>query len=190
MKKAATEKKAGEFLRAICPTADWDSDPELAETPRRFVQMLRELTTPEDFNFTTFDNYATVNGDSELVTVRDISFVSLCKHHIAPFVGVAHIGYIPGDKIAGLSKFARSVRWWSKGLWTQEELTHAIAGYLDDELDPAGIAVRTECEHMCMTIRGVQAPGTKTVCTQLRGLFLNPATGRDPKGEFLESIRH
>lgn len=183
-----TEVIAQVLLEKLFPSADWDG-PDLMDTPRRFVQMYQEMTTPEDFSFTTFENKAKVDGTSQLVTVKNIAFTALCAHHIVPFIGHCHIGYIPDKKLAGLSKFPRAVRWWAKGLWTQEDLTHAIASYLDDELDPDGLIVMMEAEHMCMSLRGVLAPGTKTVTTQLRGLFLNPPSGRDPKSEFLEYIK-
>jgi len=171
------------LLKELFPEVD------LVDTPRRFVKMFRELSTPEDFEFTIFDNKAKVDETSELITIKDIAFTALCSHHIVPFIGNCHVGYIPDKKVAGLSKFPRAVRWWAAGLWTQEELTHAIASYLYDELEPSGLMVMMEAEHMCMSLRGVQAPGTKTVTTQLRGLFLDPPQGRDPKGEFLEYIK-
>lgn len=175
------------FLQCVIPDADWN-DPSLQNTPARFVRMLRELTTPTDFEFTVFENRAKVNGVSEMVIVKDIAFSSLCEHHVVPFIGHCHIGYIPDKKLAGLSKFPRAVRWWAHGLWTQEDLTHAIASYLMDELEPSGLIIMMEAEHMCMTLRGALAPGTKTVTTQLRGLLLDPPVGRDPKGEFLNVI--
>lgn len=182
----STEETARTLLSSIMPGHKWQSDPELLDTPKRFVRMLEELTTPVDFDFTVFDNNTSA---SEMVVIKDISFTTLCRHHIIPFVGHAHVAYIPDKKIAGLSKFARAVRWWARGIWTQEDLTDSIANYLVDELDPLGLALMMEAEHMCMSLRGVQAPGTKTITTQLRGVFLDPPTGRDPKGEFLEYIK-
>jgi GTP cyclohydrolase I len=93
------------FLQEIMPGENWHDDEELFKTPERFMKMLIELTQPEPFNFTTFPNVSRVEGSSELVTIKDISFVALCKHHIAPFIGHCHIGYIPGERIAGLSKW-------------------------------------------------------------------------------------
>ena len=183
-----TEEFAKQFLHRVIQNQDW-SKPDVQDTPKRFARMFQELTTPEPFDFTTFDNVIKMDGESEMVVVKDIAFVALCAHHVVPFLGHCHIGYIPDAKLAGLSKFARAVRYWSAGLWTQEELTHHIAAYLDDELEPLGLAVLMEAEHMCMTIRGVQAPGTRTITMQLRGIFLNPDPGRDPKGEFLEHVK-
>jgi GTP cyclohydrolase I len=135
--------------------------------------MLEELTTAEEFEFTTFDNDL---RKDEMIVIKDIPFVSLCAHHLIPFAGYAHIGYIPIKVIAGLSKFPRAVKFWSKGLWTQEDLTDAIAHYLDDMLlEPLGVAVVMEAEHMCMTIRGVQTPGVKTITSTMLGAFLDPA---------------
>lgn len=179
---ATLEAAARSFLRhAVTQEHDWDEDPNLIDTPKRFAKMIRELTTAEDFNFTTFPNTA----GSEMIVQKDIHFVALCSHHIVPFMGVAHVAYIPDKVIVGLSKLARTVRWWAAGLWTQEELTQAIVNNLDDALEPLGVAVIMEAEHLCMSIRGIQAPGTRTLTSTLRGVFLDPPEGRDPKGEFI-----
>lgn len=153
------------------------------KTPARFVKMLRELTTPEEFEFTTFPNEDAVD---EIVTVQDIPFVSLCNHHVVPFVGLAHVGYIPGDHLVGLSKFARVVRHYAKSLQVQERLTQQVADYLERELQPAGVAVVLEAEHMCMTIRGVQTPGTKTTTSSMKGAFADHS--KTAKDEFLRII--
>src|SRR5215207_867460 len=128
------------LLERLIPNQDWN-DPSVANTPKRFCKMLRELTTPEPFDLTVFDNKVKREGQSEMVVIKNIDFVALCEHHVVPFVGVAHIAYIPDEKLAGLSKFARAVRYWAHGLWTQEDLTNHIASYLDDELDPLGLAI-------------------------------------------------
>jgi GTP cyclohydrolase I len=148
---------------------EWHSE-SLKKTPERFAKMLRELTTPANgWDFTTFPNG--MNND-QMIVVDHIPFVALCEHHILPFSGVCHIGYIPGDRLAGLSKFARAVKFMAKGLWTQEDLTDTLAQYLIDMLDPRGLAVVMEAEHTCMTIRGVQSPGTRTTTSSMKGLFL------------------
>jgi GTP cyclohydrolase I len=147
---------------------DWESE-SLVKTPERFAKALHELTTPkDDWHFTTFPN----EGQDQMVVVAGITFVALCEHHVLPFSGACHVAYIPGERLAGLSKFARAVRFWARGLWTQEELTEHIADYLHDMLDPRGLAVVMEAEHTCMTIRGVQAPGTLTVTSSMKGLFI------------------
>lgn len=152
------------------------------DTPERFVAMLRELTTAESPKFTTFP----ANKMDQMVIVRDIRFVSLCNHHVVPFIGKADIGYIPKDKIAGLSKFARVVNFFAKSLQVQERLTEQIADFLVEALDPRGVAVVLEAEHLCMTIRGAQAPGTKTYTAVMRGFFNDH--DRTAKAEFLERI--
>lgn len=144
---------------------NWN-DEHFQKTPERFVKMLRELTTPEPFEFTTFESKA-----DEMIVVKDINFVSVCAHHIVPFMGKCHIGYVPAGQIAGLSKFARLVKNSAKDLTVQEELTNRIGDELIDKLDPKGVAVVMEAEHLCMTIRGVQSPGTKTVTSKMTGVF-------------------
>jgi GTP cyclohydrolase I len=156
--------------------------PHGANTPKRFARMLKELTTPEDFEFTTFD----ADGMQDMIVMQDIPFVSLCNHHIVPFIGVAHIAYVPRHKMVGLSKLARTVRYHSKALQVQEKLTHDIADYLVGHLDPLGVGVVMEAEHMCMTIRGVQTPGTKTTTSTMRGVFADH--NRTAKAEFMSII--
>ena len=157
------------------------NSPHGQKTPERFVRMLRELTTPEDFNFTVFP--AT---KQDLVVVKDIPFVSVCNHHIVPFAGVAHIAYVPDMLVAGLSKFARTVRYFAHQLQVQEELTDDIADFLEEKLSPLGVGVVLEAEHMCMTIRGVQTPGTRTITSTMRGVFSDHE--RTAKDEFLRLI--
>jgi GTP cyclohydrolase I len=143
--------------------------------------MLRELTTPEEFEFTVFP--AT---KQDMVIVKDIPFVSVCNHHIVPFAGVAHVAYIPDEVVAGLSKFARAVRYFSKQLQVQEELTDDIADFLEENLHPLGVGVIMSAEHMCMTIRGVQTPGTRTITSTMRGAFADHT--KTAKAEFLQFI--
>jgi GTP cyclohydrolase IA len=159
----AAERAAGDLLRAI--GADLEA-PDLVGTPRRIASSLAELVTPVEFSPTTFDN----EGDyDELVLVRDIPFQSLCMHHLLPFVGMAHVAYLPGDRIIGLSKLARVVETFSHDLQLQERMTVQIADWLDQELAPRGVGVVLSAEHTCMTIRGVRKPGAKTVTSALRG---------------------
>jgi GTP cyclohydrolase I len=144
-----------------------DVDTEnMAETPRRMVDVYTELLAPTEFNPTTFPNDA---GYDELVVARAIPFHSLCEHHLLPFVGVAHVGYLPDDRIVGLSKLARVVELYARSPQVQERLTTQIASWLDRELDPRGVGVVIEAEHMCMSLRGVQKPGASTVTSALLG---------------------
>lgn len=172
-------------LMKIMPNYDWVSDPEMADTPKRFLRMMLELTdrSKAGFNFTTFDN----PGTDEMVIIKDIRFVTLCAHHLAPFVGTCHIGYVPGSKIAGLSKFPRLVNFWSKGLWTQEALTQTIANDLAELLiDPVGVAVVMTAQHQCMSLRGVQAHGATTDTLAMKGCFADHA--KLARSEFLSRI--
>lgn len=155
--------------------------PHGADTPRRFIQMLRELTTPEQFEFTTFPAQS-----QNMIVIRDIPFSSVCSHHVIPFVGYAHVAYVPDEKIAGLSKFARLVRAQARKLQVQETLTMEIADIIDQVLQPLGVGVVMEAEHLCMTIRGVQAPGAKTRTAEMRGVFSNHE--KTAKAEFLSAI--
>jgi GTP cyclohydrolase I len=138
----------------------------LEDTPRRVAEAYAEFLTPEPFHLTTFAND---EGYDELVVARDIPFHSLCEHHLLPFVGVAHVGYLPGDRIVGLSKLARVVQRFARSLQVQERLTQQVAHLLDTELSPKGVGVVLEAEHMCMSLRGVQATGSRTVTSALRG---------------------
>jgi GTP cyclohydrolase I len=161
----AAERAAEDLLRAI--GADVDA-PDLAGTPRRVAASLAELLTPVEFSPTTFAN----EGDyDELVLVRDIPFQSLCMHHLLPFIGHAHVAYLPGERIIGLSKLARVVELFARDLQLQERMTVQIADWLDRELAPRGVGVLLSAEHTCMTIRGVRKPGAKTVTSALRGLL-------------------
>ena len=139
----------------------------LAETPERMVDAFIEQLTPQPFRATTFVNDG---GYDELVVARSINFHSLCEHHLLPFIGVAHVAYLPGKRIVGLSKLARVVEYYALALQVQERLTIQVADWLERELQPRGVGVVLEAEHMCMTLRGVQKPGTKTVTSALRGL--------------------
>ena len=138
----------------------------LSETPRRVVDGLLELTTPEPFTMTTFENDT---GYDDLVVVRGIRFTSLCAHHLLPFRGEADIAYLPGDRLVGLSKLARVVDRFARGLQVQEGLTTQIADELDAVLAPRGVGVVLRAEHLCMSIRGVRAPESITETTAFRG---------------------
>jgi GTP cyclohydrolase IA len=149
------------------------------QTPRRVAEMYREMLSPRPFNFTTFPN---ADHYDELVLVRAIPFVSLCAHHLLPFKGEAHVAYLPGERIVGLSKLARVVDHYAKSLQVQERLTKQVADLVQDELAPKGVGVVIEAEHQCMSIRGVHARGAKTVTSTMYGLLRdNPAS----RAEFL-----
>jgi GTP cyclohydrolase IA len=161
---SAVERAARDLLAAL--GADL-TDESLSETPRRMAAAYAELLTPEPFNATTFPNDGHYD---ELVLVRDIPFHSLCEHHLLPFVGVAHVGYIPGDRIVGLSKLARVVDHFARNLQVQERLTTQVADWFERELAPKGVGVVLEAEHTCMSLRGAAKPGTRTVTSALHGL--------------------
>jgi GTP cyclohydrolase I len=172
----AAERAARELLLAL--GADLDSE-SLADTPRRVARMYAELLAPAPFAATTFPN----DGDyDELVVAKSIPFSSLCEHHLMPFVGVAHVGYLPADRIIGLSKLARVVDYFSRSLQVQERLTSEIALWLERTLAPKGVGVVLEAEHMCMSLRGVQKPGATTVTSALHGLVRDDGRTRQ---EFL-----
>jgi len=156
---------------------------QLLDTPRRVAASYAELLTPAPFTPTTFPND---EGYDELVLVRDIPFQSLCQHHLLPFVGVAHVGYLPADRILGLSKLARVVELFSRRLQLQERLTAQVANWLQDQLVPKGVGVVLEAEHLCMTLRGVQATGARTVTSALHGRLRSDPSSRQ---EFLALTR-
>jgi GTP cyclohydrolase IA len=162
--RAAVERAARDLLGAL--GADLQTE-GLSETPRRMAAAYAELLTPEPFNLTTFPNDEDYD---ELVVVRDIEFQSLCMHHVLPFHGVAHVAYLPAERILGLSKLARVVDLFARDLQVQERLTTQIAGWLQAHLQPKGVGVVLEAEHLCMSLRGVQKPGAKTVTSALHGL--------------------
>jgi GTP cyclohydrolase IA len=172
----AVQRAVYELLEAL--GADVESE-GLRETPRRMADALGEMLTPEPFNLTTFPNDG---GYDELVVVRDIPFQSLCMHHVLPFHGVAHVAYLPGERILGLSKLARVVELFARDLQLQERLTMQIADWLQERLAPKGVGVVLEAEHSCMSLRGVQKPGSRTVTSALHRLVRDDPRTR---GEFL-----
>ena len=150
----------------------------LRETPRRVAAAFDELLMHEPVSLTTFPNA----GYDELVVVKAIPFHSLCMHHLLPFHGVAHVAYLPGERIIGLSKLARVVEVFARDLQLQERLTMQVADCLESHLHPKGVGVVLEAEHMCMSLRGVQKPGARTTTSTLRGLLRDDARTRS---EFL-----
>ncbi len=168
----AAERAAGDFLRALGVGLSSES---LAETPRRMAHAYAELFTPRPFDLTTFPND---EGYDELVLARAIPLRSVCEHHLLPFVGVAHVGYLPGARILGLSKLARIVEHFACRPQVQERLTKQVADWLSDQLHPQGVGVVIEAEHSCMTLRGVQATGSTTVTSTLLGTLREDARSR------------
>ncbi len=155
----------------------------LADTPARVARLYEELLTPRPFRATTFDNDA---GYDELVLVSDIPVTSLCEHHLLPFRGVAHVGYVPGQRIVGLSKLARLVETFARRPQVQERLTAQVADWLESHLAPKGVGVVVEAEHLCMSLRGVRAVGARTVTSSLYGLLRDDPSSRQ---EFLALAR-
>ncbi|MQA75704.1 MAG: GTP cyclohydrolase I FolE [Solirubrobacterales bacterium] len=175
----AAERAAADLLAALGAESD---SAHLRETPRRVAQAYAELLTPVPFNATTFPNQ---EGYDELVLVRDIPFQSLCAHHLLPFYGTAHVAYLPGERIIGLSKLGRVVDLFARDLQLQERLTTQVADWLERRLHPRGVGVIVQAEHLCMSLRGVQKPGALTVTSALRGIVKDDSRTRQ---EFLSLV--
>ncbi len=175
------EREAMEGVRTLLRLIGEDPDREgLADTPRRVVGAMRDHfrgynEDPASFLERTFTE---VEGYNELVLISDIELHSHCEHHMVPFVGKAHVAYIPDGKVVGLSKIARVVDAYAKRLQVQEKLTAQIAGTIWDALRPQGVAVIVTCQHFCMCYRGVRKPGSWTTTSKLHGCFLNDEASR------------
>lgn len=167
------------LLKALV-NLDIDDEQE-RDTPRRFAEALKELTTPRTFNFTTF-----AAATDNMVVIKDIPFATLCRHHVLPFIGVAHLGYVPDGRIVGVSKIPRLIQFWASRLNTQEELTETIVDEFMEKVDPKGVMLVMEAQHMCMQIRGVKTSGN-TRTSSVRGVFADHS--RTAKAEFMEAIR-
>lgn len=168
------------FLRALgvdCASAG------TVASPRRMARAYAELLTPRPFEATVFPND---EGYDELVVVRDIPVQSVCEHHLLPFTGVAHVAYLPTDRVLGLSKFARVVEMFARRPQVQERLTRQVADWLDLHLAPAGVGVVIAAEHTCMTLRGVRAAGSRTETCAATGLLRTDPAAR---AEFLATVR-
>ncbi len=178
------EKAIYQLLEAI------GEDPQregLLETPKRVAKMYAEMFSGLEEN--PKDQFTAVFSENheEVVLVKDIPFYSMCEHHLVPFYGVAHVAYLPSQgKVTGLSKLARAVEVASKRPQLQERLTEQVAKALEEALNPKGVFVMVEAEHMCMTMRGIKKPGSKTVTTVARGLFKED---RDQRQELLTLIK-
>ncbi|MHA6616150.1 GTP cyclohydrolase I FolE [Pseudonocardia sp. DLS-67] len=168
----AAERAADQFLRALGVAPDTDG---MRNTPRRMAKAYAELFTPQPFDLTTFPNDEHYD---ELVLARGIPVRSVCEHHLLPFVGVAHVGYLPGDRILGLSKLARIVEHFARRPQVQERLTKQIAEWLAHNLRPKGVGVVIDAEHTCMTLRGVRAIGSSTTTSTLLGTLREDARSR------------
>ncbi len=168
------------FLAALGVSCDSEG---MARTPRRMAEAYAAMVTSRPFEMTTFPNDEEYD---ELVVVRSIPVHSVCEHHFLPFTGVAHVGYLPGGRIVGLSKLARVVELFARRPQVQERLTQQIADWVDVHLAPKGVGVVIEAEHACMTLRGVQVAGTSTSTSALRGLLRESPASR---AEFLANVR-
>ena len=177
---AAAERAAGEFLRALGVSTE---DENLAATPGRMARAYAELFSSPEFDLTTFPND---EGYDELVLARSIPLRSVCEHHLLPFVGVAHVGYLPRERILGLSKLARVVGHFAARPQVQERLTKQVAEHLQNELSPRGVGVVIEAEHTCMSVRGARAAGARTVTSALFGHLREDASAR---AEFMSLVR-
>jgi GTP cyclohydrolase I len=177
-----------------------EEDEHGKETGQRFLSALDELTScrlqsdvlaTADIlsHFDTCIKWKDFDAGQmqDMIVINGIQFTSVCNHHVLPFIGKAHIAYVPSERMAGLSKFARVVRHFAHQAQLQERMTHQVADYLERKLQPKGVAVVLQAEHMCMTIRGAQAPGTLTTTSTMRGVFADH--DRTAKAEFLSMIK-
>jgi len=178
-----TKQEAEEAVRTLIAWAGDDPDREgLKETPRRVVEAFQEYFRgygEDPIAMLQQPTFEEIGGYDDLVMLRDIRVESHCEHHIAPFIGVAHVAYLPNGKVAGLSKLARVVEAYAKRLQTQETLSAQIADAIQEALSPRGVAVMIEAEHQCMTMRGVHQPGVAAVTTRFLGAFATDSALRD-----------
>jgi GTP cyclohydrolase I len=189
-KPRPTEAEAEAAVRTLIEWAGDDPDREgLLETPKRVVKAYRELfagyeSDPRAYLERTFEE---VGGYDELVVLRDIRVVSFCEHHMLPFLGRAHVGYLPSNRVVGISKLARVVNGFARRLQIQEKLTAQIADAIQDILNPKGVGVVIVSEHSCMTMRGVNTPGSRLTTSSLLGVVRDDPRTRQ---EFLELVRN
>ncbi|MBF7096957.1 GTP cyclohydrolase I FolE [Alkalibacter sp. M17DMB] len=184
MDKARIEKAVREILFAIGEDPDREG---LLDTPKRIAKMYEEIFSGlEDDPEKHLEIYFQQEKYEELVLIKDIPFYSVCEHHLVPFFGKAHVGYLPKDgKLTGLSKLARVVETVAKRPQLQERLTATVADTIQSKLSPYGVIVVIEAEHMCMTMRGVKKPGSKTITSAVRGVFANDSMARSEVMSFI-----
>ncbi|HSW78118.1 MAG TPA: GTP cyclohydrolase I FolE [Candidatus Chromulinivoraceae bacterium] len=176
-------KQMEELTRGILTAIGEDIEREgLVDTPKRYTKFLREFLEKKEFNVTTFEN----EGYDEMIIQTGIPFYSMCEHHMVPFFGEATIAYIPDEKIVGLSKLSRILTHFSKNLQNQERITKQVAEFLDERLQPKGVAVSLTARHMCMEMRGVEKVGIYTTTSHVSGTFRN---NMRTKNEFLSYLR-
>ena len=180
------EKAVREILIAVGEDPDRNG---LLETPARVARMYKELFAGLHLDPSRHLKKVFEETYDELVLVRDISFNSCCEHHLLPFMGVAHVGYLPKGRVVGLSKLARVVEEISHRPQVQERMTHSVADLVNRELDAKGVIVVVEAEHTCMTIRGVRKPGSLTVTSAVRGLFKTNQSTRAEVMALINSAR-
>ncbi len=175
-------------VRTILVAVGEDPDREgLLETPRRVAKMYEEMFSGLHLDPARHLKILFPEIYDEMVLVRDITFTSMCEHHLLPFSGVAHVAYIPNGKVTGLSKIARVVEEISRKPQVQERMTQTIAEIIDDHLVTSGVAVVVSAEHSCMTIRGIRKPGSSTVTSALRGEFKD---NQSTRAEFMSLIKN
>ena len=170
---AAAELAVSDLLKALGQDA---YSTHLLATPRRVAASFAEMLEPRAFDLTTFENDGSYDG---LILAKDLPVRSMCQHHMLPFVGTARVAYLPGERIVGLSKLGRIVEHFAKNFQVQERLTAQIAAWIEENLSPQGVAVVLEAEHLCMSLRGVQAHGSKTITSTFKGVLRTDDRARD-----------
>lgn len=182
------KRKISEGVKGILATVGTHADPEgTADTPKRVANMYDELLSGYSLNPEAILNNALFDVEyDEMVVVKDIDFYSLCEHHMLPFYGRAHVGYLPDKKVVGLSKIPRLVDMFAKRLQVQERMTQQVAAAIDELVVPKGVGVVVEAHHLCAAMRGVRKPGTMMTTSSVRGQFRDNSSTRD---EFMSHVR-